>query len=64
MLRAEHSEGKATALGKFVARTVRSKVNFAERLTEMAQRARDEYQQLLDESQGALPIYPIRHRSV
>ncbi|MGF6465109.1 ATP-dependent nuclease [Paraburkholderia youngii] len=51
---AEQSEGRATALGKLVARTVRSKVNFAERLTELAQRTRDEYQQLLDESQGAL----------
>ncbi|KVF25143.1 hypothetical protein WJ07_11915 [Burkholderia vietnamiensis] len=51
---AEQSEGKATALGRLLARTVRSKVNFAERLGAVAQQARDEYQKLLDESQGAL----------
>ncbi|WP_063902040.1 ATP-dependent nuclease [Burkholderia stagnalis] len=50
----EQSEGKATALGKLLARTVRSKVNFSERLSAVAQQARAEYQKLLDESQGAL----------
>ncbi|ASL48108.1 DNA replication and repair protein RecF [Burkholderia sp. AD24] len=51
---AEQSEGKATALGRLLARTVRSKVNFTERLSAVAQQARDEYQKLLDESQVAL----------
>ncbi|OXI31537.1 ATP-dependent endonuclease [Burkholderia sp. AU16741] len=51
---AEQSEGRATALGRLLARTVRSKVNFTERLNAVAQQARDEYQKLLDESQGAL----------
>jgi len=51
---AEQSEGKATALGRLLAITVRSKVNFAERLNAVAQQARDEYQKLLDESQGVL----------
>ncbi|MDR5819317.1 AAA family ATPase [Caballeronia sp. LZ043] len=50
----EQSETKATALGKLLARSVRAKVNFAERLTTVAQEARNQYQKLLDESQGAL----------
>lgn len=50
----EQSEGKATALGKLLARTVRAKVNFAEGIDRLAQQARDTYQQLLNESQKQL----------
>lgn len=50
----EQSEGKATALGKLLARTVRAKVNFAEEIGKLAQQARDTYQKLLEESQKQL----------
>ncbi|MFN9032101.1 MAG: ATP-dependent nuclease [Betaproteobacteria bacterium] len=50
----EQSEGKATALGKLLARTVRAKVNFAEGLGALAQQARDIYQTLLADSQKQL----------
>lgn len=50
----EQAEGKATALGKLLARTVRAKVNFAEGLSELTLAARRSYQQLLDESQEQL----------
>jgi putative ATP-dependent endonuclease of the OLD family len=50
----EQSEGKATALGKLLARTVRARVNFAEGIGALAQQARDRYQQLLADSQKQL----------
>lgn len=50
----EQIEGKTTALGKLLARTVRAKVNFTDQVQALAQQTRERYQQLLDESQGAL----------
>lgn len=50
----EQSEGKATALGKLLARTVRAKVNFAESLSDLTRDARHRYQELLDQSQAEL----------
>lgn len=50
----EQSEGKSTALGKLLARTVRAKVNFSDRLDELTKQTRERYQLLLDDSQGAL----------
>ncbi len=50
----EQSEGKATALGKLLAITVRSRVNFADSIAKLAQQARATYQQLLVESQKQL----------
>lgn len=50
----EQSEGKATSLGKLLARTVRAKVNFTEDISKLAQQARESYQQLLTESQKQL----------
>lgn len=50
----EQSEGKATSLGKLLARTVRAKVNFTEDISKLAQQARETYQQLLTESQKEL----------
>lgn len=50
----EQSEGKATALGKLLARTVRAKVNFTDGIDKLAQQARDSYQKLLSESQKQL----------
>lgn len=51
---AEQSEGKATALGKLLARTVRAKVNFADELGALAADTRHRYRKLLDDSQQAL----------
>jgi putative ATP-dependent endonuclease of OLD family len=50
----EQSEGKATSLGKLLARTVRAKVNFTEDVSRLAQQARETYQQLLTDSQKQL----------
>ncbi|WP_050983030.1 ATP-binding protein [Cupriavidus basilensis] len=50
----EQVEGKATALGKLLARTVRSKVNFTEQIATLAQQVREQYQALLNDSQSAL----------
>lgn len=50
----EQSEGKATALGKLLARTVRARVNFTDGIGKLTQQARDTYQQLLAESQKQL----------
>lgn len=50
----EQSEGKATALGKLLARTVRSQVDFSEGIGRLATQAREKYQQLLLESQKQL----------
>lgn len=50
----EQAEGKSTALGKLLARTVRAKVNFTEGLGKLTREARDQYQKLLDESQSEL----------
>lgn len=50
----EQSEGKATALGKLLARTVRAKVNFADGLQALTHDARNRYQELLNQSQEQL----------
>ncbi|QIL38320.1 AAA family ATPase [Pedobacter sp. HDW13] len=50
----EGEESKTSALGQLLARTVRSKVNFNERLTEMRLAAKAHYQQMLENEQGAL----------
>ncbi|MGE4242354.1 ATP-dependent nuclease [Ramlibacter sp.] len=50
----EQSEGKNSALSKLLARAVRSKVNFSERIKEIADSAQKEYRQLLQDNQGAL----------
>jgi predicted ATP-dependent endonuclease of OLD family len=50
----EQMEGKNTALGKLLARTVRAKVNFAERLKSLRADTQKQYQDLLDENQNAL----------
>jgi len=50
----EQSEGKTTALGKLLARTVRSKVNFSEKVNTIVEETRASYQKLLDQSQDTL----------
>ena len=51
---AEAEETKSSALGQLLARTVRSKVNFAQSITDLRNEARDRYQALLDAEQSAL----------
>lgn len=50
----EQSEGKATALGKLLSRTVRSRVNFSDAIGALTKQARDSYQQLMADSQQQL----------
>ena len=50
----EQAESKDGALGKLLARTVRSRVNFRERLAEIEGATQRQYTQLLEENQGAL----------
>lgn len=50
----EQSEMKNSALGRLLARAVRSKVNFADRIKAIATSAQEEYRKLLQENQGAL----------
>lgn len=50
----EQAESKDGALGKLLARTVRSRVNFKERLAEIEGDAQRQYTKLLDENQEAL----------
>jgi len=50
----EQTESKATALGKLLARTVRSRVDFSEKLTEMRVEFTEKYNQLLAEKQASL----------
>lgn len=50
----EQSEMKNSALGRLLARAVRGKVNFADRIKQIASSAQDEYKKLLQENQGAL----------
>ncbi len=50
----ESEESKASALGQLLERTVRSKVNFTEKINSMKRDVRDDYQKLLDEEQNAL----------
>lgn len=50
----EQAEGKNTALGRLLARTVRAKVNFAEKLAELRSDAEEKYRAMLAAEQGAL----------
>jgi putative ATP-dependent endonuclease of OLD family len=50
----EQSEGKATALGKLLARTVRLKLKFDDVIRELQERTEVEYRGILDKHQGAL----------
>lgn len=50
----EQFEMKNSALGRLLARAVRSKVNFADRIKKITDSAQEEYKQLLQENQGAL----------
>lgn len=50
----EQSELKNTALGRLLARAVRSKVDFSEKVKLIATNAQEEYKKLLQENQGAL----------
>jgi putative ATP-dependent endonuclease of the OLD family len=50
----EQTEAKATSLGKLLARTVRSKINFAAQLAAIRSEATEKYLQLLDANQGSL----------
>jgi energy-coupling factor transporter ATP-binding protein EcfA2 len=50
----ENMESKGSALGKILARTVRSKVNFAEKIDQLKTEAVAQYAQLLDSQQAIL----------
>ncbi len=52
----EQEEGKATALGAILDRTIRSKVNFDEALTALRQDAATRYQDILRKEQGVLDV--------
>ena len=50
----EAEESKASALGQLLSRTVRSKVNFVERVSALRNDAREKYQAILDAEQSIL----------
>lgn len=50
----EGAEGKNTALGKILARTVRARVKFDDQIDELRQKALTDYRQILSEQQSAL----------
>jgi predicted ATP-dependent endonuclease of OLD family len=50
----EQMEGKNTALGKLLARTVRAKVNFADRIKTLREETQKQYESLLYDNQTAL----------
>ncbi len=50
----EGEESKNSALGQLLERTVRQKVNFTEKVSELQTKTRDEYQALLDSEQSVL----------
>jgi len=50
----EQAEARNTALGKLLARTVRLKTRFEETLREIRANALEDYEQLLEQNQGAL----------
>src|SRR5690625_3272390 len=50
----ESEESRNSALGQLLERTVRSKVNFTEKISDLQTQAREEYQQLLDAEQSVL----------
>jgi predicted ATP-binding protein involved in virulence len=50
----EQVEGKDTALGRLLARTVRSRTNFADGIDALRSQVRQHYQEILDANQSAL----------
>ncbi len=50
----ESEESKTSALGQLLARTVRSKVNFSDKISKLQKQTKLEYQNLLDEEQSTL----------
>lgn len=50
----ESEESRTSALGQLLARTVRSKISFDEKVSELRAKAREQYQFLLDAEQSAL----------
>lgn len=50
----ESEESKTSALGQLLARTVRSKVNFSEKVSKLKRDTQDEYQRILDAEQSVL----------
>jgi len=50
----EQEEGRATALGQLLDRTVRSRVSFGDEMAELKHDAAERYQQVLKRQQGAL----------
>lgn len=50
----EGEESRTSALGQLLARTVRSKISFDEKVNELRAKAREQYQALLDDEQSAL----------
>lgn len=52
----EQDEGRATALGAILERTIRSKVSFEEPLTELRKDAATRYQDILKREQGVLDV--------
>ena len=50
----ESEESKNTALGQLLARTVRSKVNFSEKVGKLKNKTQEEYQKILEDEQPAL----------
>lgn len=50
----ESEEGSNSALGQLLARSVRSRVNFDEKIQELTSKAKSDYQKILDDQQEAL----------
>jgi predicted ATP-dependent endonuclease of OLD family len=50
----EQQETKEGALGKLLARTVRSKANFKDRIDQIRQETQEKYEQVLEQNQGVL----------
>ena len=50
----ESEESKNSALGQLLARTVRSKVNFSDKVGKLKKDTQKEYQKILEEEQSAL----------
>lgn len=56
----EHREAKDSALGRLLARTVRTRVSFKDRLAAVKEEANRKYQEILAESQGALEDLSVK----
>ncbi|MBU1905799.1 MAG: AAA family ATPase, partial [Candidatus Omnitrophica bacterium] len=59
----ESEESKTSALGQLLARTVRSKVNFSEKIDGLKNKTQIEYQKILDAEQSALNSISISLKS-